>query len=122
MIQPPRFFQGVPYPPSPTPPQINLWYGNNQTFAPNGVPQQWVNILGNVSSPVGIGTLTYSINRAPEVDLSWGETADRLVEPGDFKHKVWRRKGGAYPLPHLYEHFGLVRLTQLGRGPSWVKA
>jgi group II intron reverse transcriptase/maturase len=38
------------------------------------------------------------------------------------KHKVKRRKGGSYPLQHLYEHFGLVRLTRLGCGPSWVKA
>jgi group II intron reverse transcriptase/maturase len=39
-----------------------------------------------------------------------------------FKHKVRRSKGGSYPLPQLYEQFGLVRLSRLGHDVPWTKA
>jgi hypothetical protein len=75
-------------PASTAAPQVNLWYGNYQTFGVNGVPQQWVNILGNVTSSVGIAMLTYSLNGAPDVNLNWGPTNPRLVEAGDFNADI----------------------------------
>ena len=50
---------------------------------------------------------------------AWGSSPPEILR---IKHKVRRRKGGKYLLPHLYGHFGLVRLCRLGHDVPWVKA
>jgi len=85
---PPPVVDGNAYPPAPAPPAISIWYGNNQTFGQPGVPQQWVNILGNVSDFNEIATLSYSLNGGAQSPLSMGEDTYRLVDAGDFNAEI----------------------------------
>ena len=59
-----------------------------------------------------------TVSRAYRVVDSY--TATRLRRWLRNKYKLRHRKGGAYPLPHLYGYFGLVSLG--GRDKSWAKA
>jgi len=71
-------------------PVIDIWYGLEQSFGQNGTPQRWINILGNVSDPDGIQSLTYSLNGGRELLLSIGSDQHRLVEAGDFNADIFR--------------------------------
>lgn len=63
---------------------IDAWYGDSQQFGALGVPQHFANVLGNVSDPAAVQSLTYSLNGGPETVLSVGPDPRRLDEAGDF--------------------------------------
>jgi hypothetical protein len=65
-------------------PIIDVWYGLNQTFGLPGQPQVWCDILGNVTDPDGVASLSYTLNGGDPVDLSIGPNSTRLINPGDF--------------------------------------
>jgi len=65
-------------------PVIDIWYGDQQSFGSPGRTQTWVNVLGTVSDPDTVETLTYSLNGGPLLPLSMGPDFRRLAEAGDF--------------------------------------
>lgn len=67
---------------------IDVWYGLNQSFGHIGIPQKWVNILGNVSGQVN--SFYYRLNGGAQVDLSVGPDNRRLESPGDFNIDIDR--------------------------------
>lgn len=65
-------------------PVINLWYGTEQKFGQNGVPQRFINLLGNVVSSAGFSSLSYSLNGGVQRPLTIGPDGLRLLSQGDF--------------------------------------
>ena len=89
-------------PEAPAAPAITVWYGNTQNFGQLGTPQEWINILGNVT---GATTLTYTLNNGPEKTLSIGPDGRRLQADSPF-HSA-SLTGGRAPF-----HFGPLRINQ----------
>jgi uncharacterized repeat protein (TIGR02543 family) len=69
---------------------IDVWYGYEQDFGQLGNPQQWVNILGNVSDPDDVTSLSYTLNGGSQRALSIGPDNRRLALPGDFNIDIDR--------------------------------
>ncbi len=67
---------------------LQFFHPKRLTFGRNGVPQRWINILGNVSDPTGITSLRYSLNGGLPVTLSIGPDTRRLGAAGDFNADI----------------------------------
>jgi uncharacterized repeat protein (TIGR02543 family) len=71
-----------------TPPVVDAWYGDSQSFGALGVPQQWVNVVGTVWDTDSITALSYSLNGGASAPLSIGPDAFRLEGTGDFNVEI----------------------------------
>ena len=63
---------------------IDIWYGDHQEFGKLGLPQKWINILGNVQSENGMNSLSYKLNDGELKYLTLGSDLHRLATNGDF--------------------------------------
>jgi IPT/TIG domain len=77
---------GMPAPPNM--PVFNVWYGDTQNFGKLGIPQQWVNVLGNVLAPSGIASAFYTLNGGAQQFLRIGPNGTRLADTGDFNVEI----------------------------------
>jgi len=71
--------------------EIDLWYGDRQSFGHlGGHPQRFVNLLGDVAPASEIQSLWYRLNRAELVPLSFKEDNKRIAKTGDFNVEILR--------------------------------
>jgi hypothetical protein len=75
-------------------PNITVWYGDYQKFGQLGKMQNQINILGNVSHPDGVASLSYSLNGGSSRLLNIGpfvapNNIRRLFSQGDFNIEIF---------------------------------
>lgn len=70
------------------PPQIVVWYGDDQVFGARGKSQRFVNVLGNVQDADGIESFKYQLNGSSPRALKRGPDNRRLFAPGDFNVQI----------------------------------
>lgn len=69
-------------------PIVDVWYGSTQTFGSLGLPQDRINILGNLSPSEGFA-LEYSLNGSAFQPVTLGTNSIRLVNEGDFNIELF---------------------------------
>ena len=77
----------------PDSPTIDVYYADEAdtlTFGQIGNPARWLNVLGNVSDPDGLASVTYAFNGGLAETLPLGPDTIRLVYPGDFNIELDR--------------------------------
>lgn len=69
-------------------PLIDVFGGPTQVVGQNGQPQVAYGLLGSVSDPDGVASLSYTLNGAAPRGLSIGPDGRRVYGPGDFNADI----------------------------------
>ena len=69
-------------------PDIDSGAATRMTFGEQGIPQTWVNVIGNVSDPDGVQSITGALNDNGAEQLGFTVDGWRIQRPGDFNYEI----------------------------------
>ena len=75
-------------PTAPSPPIVEVWYGDNQNFGQMGNPQSLIQVMGRVWDTDELDSLSFTLNGGPSIPLTIGTDGLRLVRDGDYNLEI----------------------------------